>query len=107
VRQLSILRCCNSLAERSEIIIHLPLRVGSYSAQPSNDDFAELFAMDYQESPERKVRRISVAVLLAPGAVISEESLEGRLVDVAPVPFCSESRNRLWRARQQGGGIVA
>src|SRR3989454_9095595 len=39
--------------------------------------------------------------------MISEDSQEGWPVDVAPVPFRLEGRDRLRRAGQQPGGILA
>src|SRR6185369_17477838 len=73
----------------------------------ADDDHSELLAMNREEGPERGVRGIGAAVVLAPGPVILEEPQEARRIEIAPAPFCPEGRDRLRRARQQLGGIGA
>src|SRR5437870_2337176 len=70
-------------------------------------DLPELLSMNLQQGPERGVRRFGVTVLLAPDPVVPEESQEGRLVDVVPVPLRLEGRNRFGRTGQQRCGILA
>src|SRR3989449_8406959 len=89
------------------MVIHLPLGGGAGRAYTADDDLPELLPMDLEEGPQRGVRGIGVTVSLAPDPVVREESQEGRLVDIAPVPFRLEGRDRLRRAGQQPGGILA
>src|SRR5439155_21321559 len=71
------------------------------------EGISELLPMKLELGPEGRVRRIGVAVSLAPDAVVPEESQECRLVHVAPAPFRLEGRDRLRRARQEPGGILS
>src|SRR5436305_10647391 len=89
------------------MVVHLPLGGGAGRAHPADDDLSKLLTMSLQERPERGVRRIGAAVALAPGAVVRKEPQEGGAAEVVPVPFRLEGRDRLRRARQQPGGIVA
>jgi hypothetical protein len=63
--------------------------------------------MDLQQGPERGARRDGVTVSLAPDPVVPEQLLESRPVDVAPVPFRPEGRDRFRRARQELDRIQA
>src|ERR1700737_1052435 len=87
--------------------VHLPLGGGAARAHTADDDFPELLAMDLEEGPERGVRGIGVTVSPAPDPVVPGGRREGPLIDVAPVPFRPEGRDRFRRAGQQPGGVLA
>ena len=69
------------VAQRRQMLVDCRSAAVTGRAHAANDDLAELLAMDLEQGPERCVRRIGVAVPLAPVAVVSEEPQERPLVD--------------------------
>ncbi len=63
--------------------------------------------MQLQERPHRSIGGLGAAVSFAPAPVVGDEPQKGRLVDIAPIPFCPKRGDRLRRARQRSRGVIA